>query len=105
MSDVAKTKNKKKAKSKKENALIRYLRETRAELRRVRWPTREEALNLTKIVLVVTISMSILLGLLDRLFSFELQGIVTNDPIAIGVTVVVVVAGILVFVILNRQSA
>jgi len=102
---VAKTKNKKKAKSKKENALIRYLRETRAELRRVRWPTREEALNLTKIVLVVTISMSILLGLLDRLFSFELQGIVTNDPIAIGVTVVVVVAGILVFVILNRQSA
>ena len=102
---MAKTKNKKKAKSKKENALIRYLRETRAELRRVRWPTREEALNLTKIVLVVTISMSILLGLLDRLFSFELQGIVTNDPIAIGVTVVVVVAGILVFVILNRQSA
>jgi preprotein translocase subunit SecE len=54
---------------KKENAIIRYLKDTRAELRKVTWPSREEALNLTLIVLAVTISMAAGLGLIDYLFS------------------------------------
>ena len=54
---------------KKENAIIRYLRETRAEIRKVTWPTRDEAINLTTIVLVVTVAMSILLWALDNLFT------------------------------------
>ncbi|MFQ6102168.1 MAG: preprotein translocase subunit SecE [Anaerolineae bacterium] len=84
---------------------MRYLRETRAELRKVNWPTRQEAWNLTKIVLAVTISMTILLGLLDRLFSLELQGIMAGRAVAIGAATVVVVAGVLAAVILNRQRA
>ena len=57
---------KKKAKpAKKENAIVRYLRGTRAELRKVHWSTRQEAWNLTKVVLAVTVSMALLLGLLD----------------------------------------
>jgi preprotein translocase subunit SecE len=54
---------------KKENAIVRYLRETRAEVRKVTWPTRDEAINLTTIVLVVTVAMSILLWALDNLFT------------------------------------
>jgi preprotein translocase subunit SecE len=54
---------------KKENAIIRYFKDTRAELRKVNWPSREEALNLTLIVLAVTFSMAIGLGLVDYLFS------------------------------------
>ena len=96
---------KKKAKPKKENAVVRYLRETRAELRKVRWPTRQEAWNLTKVVLVVTISMALFLGLLDYLFSLELRGIVAGSALAIGVMVVVLVASVLVVVFLNRQTA
>jgi preprotein translocase subunit SecE len=94
-----------KKKSKKENAIVRYLRETRAELRKVHWPTRQEALNLTRVVLVVTVSMAFFLGLLDRLFSMGLQEIIAGSAVAIGITIVVAVAGVLVFVILSRQRA
>ncbi len=104
--DVAKAKAaKKKAKPKKGNAIIRYLRETRAELRKVHWPSRQEAWNLTKIVLVVTISMALLLGLLDYLFALELRGIIGSSVIAIGIALVVVVASVVVVVILSRRAA
>ncbi len=53
---------------KQENRLIRYLRESRAEMRKVTWPTREEAINLTSIVLIVTFLMSIFLWGLDVVF-------------------------------------
>ena len=58
-----------KAKAKKDNAIVRYFKETRAELRKVNWPTRRQALNLTLIVMGVTIFMSALLGVIDWLFA------------------------------------
>jgi len=100
---VAKTKTK--PGKKKENAIVRYLRETRAELHKVHWPTRQEAWNLTKVVLIVTVSMAILLGLLDYLFALELSGIIDGSAIAIGALIVVAVGGIVAFVILNRETA
>jgi preprotein translocase subunit SecE len=51
------------------NAIVRYFRETGAELRRVNWPTRREAANMTVIVLVSVGVTSAILGLLDFLFS------------------------------------
>ena len=54
---------------KQPNAIQRYFTETIAELRKVSWPTRKEATNLTIVVLVVTLSMSALLGFLDFIFS------------------------------------
>lgn len=54
--------------NKPDNALVRYLKETRAELRKVSWPTREEATNLTLIVLGVTAAMAVFLGAVDLLF-------------------------------------
>jgi preprotein translocase subunit SecE len=48
---------------------VRYFRETVAELRKVNWPTRQEATRLTTIVLIVVGVFSILLGALDLLFS------------------------------------
>ena len=53
----------------KENPVLRYLKETRAEVRKVSWPTRKEAFRLTLVVLAVTISMAIILGALDYVFS------------------------------------
>lgn len=50
---------------KKENAIVRFYRETVGELRKVSWPSREEATNLTMIVLVVLVGMAIFLGLVD----------------------------------------
>ncbi|MCO6453136.1 MAG: preprotein translocase subunit SecE [Caldilineales bacterium] len=47
------------------NPVVRYLRETRAELAKVTWPTREEWLRLSGIVLVVTVVMAFILGVVD----------------------------------------
>lgn len=51
------------------NKIQRYFRETIGELRKVSWPTRQEATNLTIVVLIVTFTMSAILGFLDFVFS------------------------------------
>ncbi|KPK92137.1 MAG: hypothetical protein AMJ88_11610 [Anaerolineae bacterium SM23_ 63] len=59
------------------NIIVRLLRETVAELRKVNWPTRQEATQLTLLVLLVIFIMSSLLGVLDFLFSKLFGFIVT----------------------------
>ena len=49
--------------SKKQNSIRRFTRETVGELRKVSWPTRQEAWQLTVIVLVVLAFMSVFLGI------------------------------------------
>jgi preprotein translocase subunit SecE len=66
---TAEKKIERKTPSKQPNAIQRYWRETIGELRKVTWPTRKEATNLTIIVLVVIVGMSAFLGLLDFVFS------------------------------------
>jgi preprotein translocase subunit SecE len=61
--------DKKKTVAKKPNAIARWWRETLGELRKVSWPTPQEAWRLTKIVIVVMLAMSALLGLLDFAFT------------------------------------
>ncbi|MCB0047471.1 MAG: preprotein translocase subunit SecE [Caldilineaceae bacterium] len=56
-------------KSKSGNALTRYLRETRAEIAKVTWPTREELIRLTWIVSLVTVISAIFLFGIDSVFS------------------------------------
>lgn len=53
---------------KEPNAISRFFRETVGELRKVNWPTRQEAINLTSIVLIVIVAMALFLGLLDLAF-------------------------------------
>ncbi len=53
----------------KENRLFQYFRETRAELRKVVWPTRQEATNLTLIVVGTIAVMSIFFGAIDYLLT------------------------------------
>jgi len=51
--------------TKQQNAIVRFYRETLGELRKVSWPTRAEAINLTIIVVIVLIVMAIILGAVD----------------------------------------
>ncbi|MGF1507359.1 MAG: preprotein translocase subunit SecE [Anaerolineae bacterium] len=53
--------------TKSNNPVIRYLQETGDELRKVKWPTQEEALRLTAICLAAMIVSTIFLGGLDLL--------------------------------------
>jgi preprotein translocase subunit SecE len=52
-------------KTKRENAIQRFFRETIGELRRVHWPTWPEARRLTIICIVVLVLMALFLGLVD----------------------------------------
>lgn len=91
------------AKAKKENAIVRYIHETRAELRKVNWPTRQQTIRLTQIVLGVTFAMGLFLWLMDLLFSWWLEGVLVGDPWRIGLSIVALVAATVVAVILGRQ--
>lgn len=57
------------AEARQENRFQRWLRETRAELAKVSWPTRQEGLRLTGIVTVVTIISALAIFAIDSLFS------------------------------------
>ncbi len=54
---------------KQPNAIVRFFRETRGELKKVTWPTREEAWRLTVVVSAVTVFMAAFLGFFDWLFT------------------------------------
>jgi preprotein translocase subunit SecE len=69
-------KDKGKEKVKQPNAISRWWKETLGELRKVSWPTPQEAWRLTKIVLVVMLLMSLALGLMDYIFSYLITAIV-----------------------------
>ena len=47
----------------------RFWRETVGELRKVTWPTPQEAGKMTRLVLIVMILMALVLGVLDFAFS------------------------------------
>lgn len=51
-----------------------FFRETVGELRKVSWPTRKEAINLTKVVVIVMVIMALFLGGIDFVF-FRLFGL------------------------------
>ncbi|OQA42614.1 MAG: preprotein translocase subunit SecE [Chloroflexi bacterium ADurb.Bin325] len=57
--------------------IAEYLRDTRGELRKVSWPTRQQTINLTLIVLAVTVVMAAFLGTVDFLFATLISLIVS----------------------------
>jgi preprotein translocase subunit SecE len=59
----------KKLARKQPNKIQIYINETVGELRKVNWPTRQEAINLTTIVIIVIFTMAMFLGLLDLAFA------------------------------------
>jgi preprotein translocase subunit SecE len=89
-------------KAKKENAVLRYFRETRAELRKVRWPTLEQGWSMTKLVLAVTVLMALFLGVMDFFFGWLLQGVIRGQPLFIALSVAAVLALLGAAVLIGR---
>jgi preprotein translocase subunit SecE len=50
-------------------SVISYIKETIAELKLVRWPTKKETLNLTIIVIAISVLVGAYVGGLDFLFT------------------------------------
>lgn len=80
-----------------------YLRETIGELRKVHWPTRTEARNLTMVVLAVTAAMAIFLGLFDFLFGRLIEEILAQSLIAIAIAAVIVLSIIVLVVFASHD--
>lgn len=80
-----------------ENAVMKYINETRAELRKVTWPTPEETRSLTTIILIVTLAMAIFLGTLDFAFQQVSAGVIGIEIIWIIVAVALFAAGAAAF--------
>lgn len=49
--------------------ILNYFQTATTELRRVTWPTRKQAVRITTIVLIFTLTSALALGVLDFLFS------------------------------------
>ena len=49
------------------NKIIRFFKESFAELKKVTWPSRDEVTSSTKVVLVSTLLIALALGLVDFL--------------------------------------
>ncbi len=45
--------------------LIKYIKESRFELKKVVWPTRKETINQTILVVGISVAVAILLGAID----------------------------------------
>ena len=51
----------------------RFVEDIVSELRKVTWPTRQDTLNLTTVVVVVSVIVGLFLGGIDMLFSWLIQ--------------------------------
>lgn len=53
--------------------LAEYIKETRAELKHVSWPTRRQAIVFTVVVIVISLLTAVYLGAFDYLFTTLLK--------------------------------
>jgi len=49
--------------------VVQFFRESKAELKRVVWPTKEDVFSSVKVVIISTIVVAVVLGLLDLAFT------------------------------------
>ena len=75
-------------------SIAAYLHGVRTELAKVTWPTREETLRLTGVVLGVTIAFSIALGLLSTFLTWWFQQAFNPDSESTFLLIAVIVAAV-----------
>jgi len=77
--------------------LATYFQETRTELSKVTWLSREDTMRLTYIVIVVTAVSAIFLGFVGFLFGLLTQALATNESTvlagALTIGLIIVVSG------------
>ena len=62
-------------KSTQGDRFLYFLRETRIELRKVVWPTREETAKTTGIIMIAVVVVAIFLWIIDAFFTWGVQSI------------------------------
>ncbi len=59
-----------------------FVRDTYGELKKVVWPTREQTVNLSIVVIAVSLAVGVALGLVDWIFTQLVQRFLSTPPIA-----------------------
>jgi preprotein translocase subunit SecE len=59
-------------KTREKFSLVRYIKETRQELKKVSWPSKKDLIKNTSVVLTVVVSSTILVWVLDTVLSSAL---------------------------------
>ena len=55
------------------NRIATFLKESRIELKKVTWPTREETIRYTMTVVIISAALALYLGGLDFIFQYILN--------------------------------
>lgn len=55
------------------NKIITFLKEAKVELKKVNWPTKQQTINYTLIVIGVSLAVAAFLGTLDYFFHYWLK--------------------------------
>jgi len=55
------------------NKIVQFLTEAKVELQKVNWPTKQQTINYTLIVIGISLAISLFLGGLDFIFEFILK--------------------------------
>ncbi len=55
--------------------ITKFLKEVRAELRKVTWPTKDELIGSTIVTIVVSLIVAIFIGIVDRILSIGVRSI------------------------------
>jgi preprotein translocase subunit SecE len=79
-----------------------YWRDVRSELSKVSWPTREETIQLTRIVLLTTIISALVLGVITLLFT-ELFRLGLDQPLIFIGLFVIILALVVMFLRRGEQ--
>jgi len=58
------------------NKIKNYLKESKAELKKVTWPTKKETTKHTLLVIGISLAVAAFLGALDYLFALGLEQII-----------------------------
>jgi len=55
------------------NKIVQFFKEAKAELLKVNWPSRQQTINYTLMVIAISIVVALFLGGLDYFFSYILK--------------------------------
>ena len=53
--------------------IVKFLKETKAEMRKVTWPTRDELVGSTKIVIIATLVVTLFIGIVDQILTLIIR--------------------------------
>jgi len=53
--------------------IVKFLKETKAEMRKVTWPTRDELVGSTKIVIIATLVVTLFIGVIDQILTLIIR--------------------------------